>query len=81
MNIAAKHGAETAKMIRGKIHDAPKLDCEDLTTLNYPPGKQNRSSKFDKWAACMSTDESKVFAMFADQDFAWIYQYEFTEND
>ena len=29
----------------------------------------------------MSTDESKVYAMFADQDFAWIYSYEFTEDD
>ena len=81
MNIAARHGEETAKMVRGKIQDAPKLDCEDLATLEYPSNHDTQSSKFDKWSACLSSDESTVFVMFSDQDFGWIYKYEFDEHD
>ena len=66
MNVAAKHGEETAKIWRGKIQDAPKLECEDLATLAYPSNHDTHNSKFDKWAACMSPDETYIYVMFSD---------------
>ena len=65
MQEAARNGEEAARIMRGKIQDAPKLKCDELAELEYPVNHDRDNSKFDRWAACMSPDETRVYVLFS----------------
>ena len=55
--------------------------------MRYPkdrtsnPNEINRNLKFDRWSACMDDKQNKLFVLFSNYKFAWIYRFKFNDDD
>ena len=44
------------------------------------PNEPNRNLKFDRWSACMNDKQNKLFVMFSNYKFAWVYKFKFNDD-
>ena len=60
---------------------APKLIYETLATLEYPEGHEAGNNKFERWSSCMNTDQDKLYVLFSNHKFAWIYCFRYKADN
>lgn len=60
---------------------APKLSYKKLATLEYPDGCVVNNQKFDRWSSCMNPEQDKLYMLFSNQKFSWIYSFSFNDDN